>query len=136
MQKNVYDLFDELLLQKNQILLETNGTILMKDVPKPIVKIMDIKTPSSGMSDKMNWDNLKYLDHKDEIKFVISNKKDFQWAINKIKEYYLINRILLFAPSYRKLSPKKLATWILDSGLPIRLNLQLHKLIWKNKRGV
>ncbi len=136
LQKNVYPLFYKLISKNYIILLETNGSIPLQKVPERIIKILDIKTPSSMMSDKMKWENLQYLNEKDEIKFVISDKNDFNWAMEKIRKNSLAKRNILFSPVFKKLKPKVLSRWILSSGLSIRLNLQLHKIIYNDKRRI
>ncbi|HEX38150.1 MAG TPA: radical SAM protein [Candidatus Cloacimonetes bacterium] len=125
-----------LLLEKNyKVLLETNNSISLAEVPMEVIKIVDIKTPSSDMSDKMLWDNFKILNNHDEIKFVIGDRIDFDWALGIIKKYDLKRFQLLFSPVFEKLESAKLAEWILETRLPIRMNVQLHKVLWGNKRG-
>lgn len=118
------------------VLLETNNSISLKDVPKDVIKIVDFKTPSSGMSDRMLWDNIQYFNERDELKFVIADREDFDWAIRVIEKYDLQTYKLLFSPVFQKLDAHILAEWILETKLPIRLNIQLHKLLWGNKRRV
>ncbi|MBL7107744.1 MAG: radical SAM protein [Candidatus Cloacimonetes bacterium] len=136
LQKEIYSLFEKLHSKNYQILLETNGAIFVNKVPKYVKKIMDIKTPTSKMSDKMKWENLNFLTENDEIKFVLSDKNDFDWAIKKIRKYDLQKYKILFSPNKSKLNEKSLAEWILKTKMPIRLQMQLHKIIWKNKKGV
>jgi len=126
----------KLLLKENyDVLLETNNSISLKDVPKEVIKIVDFKTPSSGMSDKTLWDNIQYFQEKDELKFVIADRQDFDWAMEVIRKYDLQKKTILFSPVYNILAKKVLAQWILETKLPIRLNMQLHKLIWEVERG-
>ncbi|MBC8313651.1 MAG: radical SAM protein [Candidatus Cloacimonetes bacterium] len=136
LQKEIYSLFEKLHSKNYQILLETNGAIFVNKIPKYVKKIMDIKTPTSKMSDKMKWENLNFLTENDEIKFVLSDKNDFDWAIKKIRKYDLQKYKILFSPNKSKLNEKSLAEWILKTKMPIRLQMQLHKIIWKNKKGV
>lgn len=127
------------LLDKNyNVLVETNGSVSIKDVDSRAIIIMDIKTPKSGVFDKMNLDNLKYLKDVDEIKFVLTDREDYEWTKNFIYEYELINKCnILLSPVYGVLSPEKLAGWILEDRLSVRLNLQIHKYIYgPDKRGV
>jgi 7-carboxy-7-deazaguanine synthase len=138
LQKDSLVLIKRLLDDNYSVLVETNGSVSIKDVDRRAIIIMDIKTPKSGMFDKMNLDNLKYIKDDDEIKFVLADRKDYEWATNFIHEYDLINKCnILFSPVYGVLSPEKLAKWILDDRLPVRLNLQIHNFIFGNdKRGV
>jgi len=129
-QKNIYALMEELLLKKAIIVLETNGSISLKNTPKDVIKVMDIKTPSSQM-DRFNlYENLKFLNKKDAVKFVIKNRSDFEWAL-RIIEKFKINYYtqIFFSPVYKILSPQILAHWILETKLPIRLQIQLHKTL-------
>ncbi|MCK4339314.1 MAG: 7-carboxy-7-deazaguanine synthase QueE, partial [Candidatus Cloacimonetes bacterium] len=135
-QNDTYLLLDKLLKNKYKVLLETNGSILLDKVPKDVIKIVDIKTPGSEMSDKMNWENINYLNLKDEVKFILTDRIDFDWAVEKIMENNLLKFKVLFSPAIPKLNPKILAEWILKLKLPIRMQLQLHKIIWGDRRGV
>ena len=120
----------ELLSKSCTILLETNGTIDVDRVSNKIVKIMDIKCPGSGMSAKTKWENLKKLDKKDEVKFVLLNETDYNWARDVIKEYNLTGRLSVsMYPVHLKLEPERLAGWILADNLNVRLGIQLHKYI-------
>ncbi|MEA3475149.1 MAG: radical SAM protein [Candidatus Cloacimonadota bacterium] len=133
LQEDTYLLLDKLIKEKYQILLETNGSILLNRVPKEVIKIVDIKTPGSKMSHKMNWENINYLNLKDEIKFVITDKKDFDWAIEKVKDYNLLQYNVLFSPAYNMIEPRILAEWIKEEKIPIRMQLQLHKIIYNDR---
>jgi len=128
-------LMNRLIEDDYSLLLETNNSITLKDVPKQVIKIVDFKTPSSVMSDRMLWDNVKYFNEHDELKFVIADRQDFEWAIHIIEKYNLHRFQLLFSPVFDKLDVTKLADWILETKLSIRLNVQLHKLLWEDKRG-
>ena len=120
-----------------KILLETNGSLDISILDPDVIKIMDIKCPSSGEYHKNRFLNIDNLTQNDEIKFVIGDNKDFLWAISIIEKYHLIGRFkILFSPVTHCLSPQCLAKWILEKRLDIRLQLQLHKIIWGNKRGV
>jgi len=128
-------LMNKLIEKGYTVLLETNNSISLKEVPNEIIKIVDFKTPSSGMSDKMLWDNIQYFHDKDELKFVIADRKDFDWGLAIIDRYDLIKFSILFSPVFKKLESAELAKWILETKMPIRLNVQLHKLLWGDKRG-
>lgn len=136
LQDNVHELMDMLLEKQYTILLETNGSLPLDHLPKQVYKIMDIKTPGSGMSDKMLWDNIALLDSKDEIKFVVKDKKDFTWSIKKIEEFNLEKMNVLFSPAYKQLDVKELASWMLETKKDIRLQIQLQKHIWGEVKGV
>lgn len=121
------------------VALETNGHMDISEVDKRVIKIMDLKCPGSGMEKFNNYKNIEYLGDKDEIKFVILDKNDYNWAKEKIREYDLENKVgtILFSPVWGELEAKYLAEWILKDSLRVRLNLQIHKFIWgENVRGV
>ena len=138
LQEEVYPLMAGLLTQGYQVLLETNGTIDLTAVDPRVVVIMDIKCPGSGQSEKVLWDNLKRLKEKDQVKFVLSHRQDYDWARRVIEKHGLDKKcLLLFSPAYGSLSARDLAQWILSDGLKVRLQLQLHKIIWgAEARGV
>ncbi|MDX8396265.1 MAG: radical SAM protein [Mariprofundaceae bacterium] len=111
--------------------LETSGAYDIEEVPSSVHTILDIKTPSSGESERNRWSNLKCLKNGNEIKFVISDRNDYQWAKEIINQYQIPTSIpLLFSPSWNQLDPQKLVQWILEDKLPVRLQLQQHKYIW------
>ena len=123
-------LIEKLLEKKYLVSIETNGSISIKNLPKKVLKIMDIKTPSSNMHHFNYYENVKFLTKNDAIKFVIANKKDFEWSVKKCEELKLFSICeVFFSPVWKRLSGKTLAKWILSHKLPIRLNLQLHKLL-------
>lgn len=128
------------LLKKNhfKVYIETNGSLNIDVLPKGIVRIVDIKCPDSGMEQEMDWQNIKRLKNKDEVKFIISSKRDYEWAKRVTIKYKIIDRAtVLFGLAHRALKPRTLAGWILKDGLDVRLQLQLHKIIWPDKaRGV
>jgi 7-carboxy-7-deazaguanine synthase len=134
LQEGVYPLFEELLAASRLVLLETNGCLSLEKVPSQIVKIVDLKCPGSGMHEKMNFDNLSFIDSKDEIKFVISSRDDYNWAKNIIESYDRASSpTLTFSPVTSQLPPAKLAEWLLDDRLPVRLRLQLHTILWPDR---
>ncbi len=139
MQPGIND-FCRLLLEKSYtVLLETNGSLPIENVPAEVVKIIDCKTPSSGESEKMCWENFRLLASHDEIKFVIADEADYRYSLEIINKYDLAAgfRNLLFSPVSGKLLPEKLAAWMVRDAVPARLQLQLHKIIWnENLRGV
>jgi 7-carboxy-7-deazaguanine synthase len=138
MQAETPALLDALAATGRTVLLETNGTLRLPETRNYHV-IMDIKCPSSGASEEFCRNNPGLLQAGDEVKFVIADRKDFDWALNEIQRYALASReiALLAAPVHGELAPTELASWILASNLPLRLQLQLHKIIWpESLRGV
>lgn len=138
LQKEVYELMDRLLDMDYKVSLETNGSINLSSVDKRVVKIIDIKCPSSGESDRMDFENINYLTKSDEIKFVINDRDDYNWAKKIIDRYNVIKRCnILISPVFGEIEPRELAEWILEDNLNVRLQIQLHKLIWHPEmRGV
>ena len=138
MQDNVYTLMRRLIENGYKVMLETGGSISLERVPKDVIKIMDLKCPGSGEQEKNNLDNLKLLAPHDEVKFVILDKKDFEWSRDIIKKYKINETAqILLSPVFDKLELKEIVKWILEDRLPVRLQTQLHKIIWdKNTIGV
>jgi len=111
--------------------LETSGAQDLSKIDIRVIKVMDIKTPGSGEDQKNNWTNLEYLTSQDELKFVLCDEEDYQWAVNTIRNYHLDKTCpILFSPVYNKLDPALLATWVLRDRLGVRMQIQLHKLLW------
>lgn len=138
LQKEVYPLMDALLGQGYEVLLETGGSLSIKDVPDPVIRIMDLKCPGSGEVQNNLLDNIQYLTPKDEVKFVILDRADYEWSRDMLRRYSLDRKAhVLFSPVYDKLDLKDLTQWILEDNLPVRLQTQLHKVIWdKDTIGV
>ncbi|MEA2083708.1 MAG: radical SAM protein [Thermodesulfobacteriota bacterium] len=147
LQENVYPLMDRLLAAERTVLLETNGSMNLERVPDDVIKIVDIKCPDSGMHEKMYPAELNHISEKDEIKFVISSRPDYEWAATFIKtglsadperyEEWTENGRILFSPAGGILEPDRLAKWILADNLKVRLQIQLHKMLWPEEtRGV
>jgi 7-carboxy-7-deazaguanine synthase len=137
-QDRVFDLLDLLVEKGLTVLLETGGHIPCQRVNPAIHKIIDMKCPGSKMEGRNHLDNLNQLGKKDEIKFVIKDRVDFDWSSALMSEYDLSERTqVLFSPVHQELDPQKLVSWILDAGLQVRFQLQLHKIIWGvDARGV
>jgi len=135
LQKDIIDVVERFLEYKYDILIETNGSINIGKVTKikKIIISMDIKCPSSKMHKKMDLENIKLLSKKDQLKFVIQNKKDYGYAKKIIKKYKLDTNIF-FQPAW-KTDPKDLSEWILKDGLSVTLGLQIHKIIWGEEKG-
>ena len=135
-QKNIYTLLDELLKNSYNVSIETSGLIGIDNIPKEIEIVMDVKTPSSKENDKNILKNLKIIDNKDVIKFVIGSKEDYEWSKNILAENNLQSHPnIYFSPVHEKLKPSKIASWILEDSLNVTLQLQIHKYIWGNERG-
>ena len=116
--------------------LETSGALDLSAVDPRVVKVVDIKTPASGEADANLWENLEHLGDRDQIKLVICDREDYLWAVEQIGEHRLDRfGTLLFSPAAGSLSPQELAEWILRDRLPVRLQVQLHKLLWGDERG-
>ncbi len=136
LQDNLNNLIDKLIDLNYEILIETNGSINIEKISQidRILISLDIKCPSSKMHEKMNFENIKKLKKKDQIKFVIKDKKDYEYS-KKIIEKYQPKCQIFFQPVWKS-KPDKLAKWILEDGLNVTLGLQIHKIIWRDKKGV
>jgi 7-carboxy-7-deazaguanine synthase len=136
LQDDVPALARELLNRKHHVLIETGGASDISVLPSEVIKIMDVKCPDSGMTDKMDWNNLDRLNPKDEIKFVINSRRDYDWAKDVLNKRKIQDKnLVLFSPVYRRLAPEQLAEWILEDRLPVRFQIQLHKVLWGESPG-
>jgi len=131
LQRSSITLMEELVLNGYKVLLETSGILSIANVPEEVTIIMDLKCPSSGVSERNRYENIKLLKGDDEIKFVIADRVDYEWAKEKVKEIRDVgcSSKILFSPVKGKMEIKQLAKWILDDNLAVRLQLQLHKYI-------
>jgi 7-carboxy-7-deazaguanine synthase len=139
LQKSVHELFRNLLERNYTVLLETGGQMPLSSVDPRVHKIMDFKCPSSGMESYNNFENIHCLTGNDELKFVIGDRRDFNWACDVVRKYELSSRVgsVLFSPVFKKLAYPELSNWILNCGFPARLQIQLHKIVWPDiQRGV
>jgi 7-carboxy-7-deazaguanine synthase len=139
LQRDVYPLMDRLLASGLTVLVETGGHLSIQQVPLQVIRIVDVKCPGSGESDRNHWDNLGLLTPHDEVKFVILDRADYEFARDVVARYGVAGRCaaVLFSPVHGVLAPKELAAWILEDRLPVRLQLQAHKYIWGAEvRGV
>jgi 7-carboxy-7-deazaguanine synthase len=132
LQEETPPLLKTLLDKDYTILVETNGSICIGCLDKRLTIIMDMKTPKSGMSERMNFKNLELLKSNDEIKFVLMDESDYIWARDIINKHQSSTKTknILMSPAYGVLSPKLLASWILRDNLNVRIQLQIHKYIW------
>ena len=134
-QDECIDLLNELTNQNYEVLLETGGSLSISDVPIEIVRIVDFKCPSSGMEKKNLWSIVNDLQPHDEVKFVIGDREDFDWAKEMLNKYSLNEKCsILFSPTFGKIDPSLIVEWILEGDIPVRMQLQMHKLIWGSER--
>jgi 7-carboxy-7-deazaguanine synthase len=139
LQKDAVPLMARLLDAGHEVLLETGGHLSVAEVPAPVVRIVDVKCPGSGEASKMHWPNLDLLQRHDEVKFVIRDRADYEYARDVVARHGLTARVaaVLFSPVHGVQDPQALAAWILEDRLAVRLQLQLHKFIWSPEtRGV
>ena len=136
-QPNCLPLLSLLCDQGYEVSLETSGAMPVADVDPRVVKVLDLKTPASGEAGRNDYDNIAHLTPNDQLKFVICDRNDYEWARFKLDELALVPRVsdVLFSPSHEQLAPRELAEWILADRLPVRLQLQLHKLLWDDAPG-
>jgi len=120
-----------------EVSLETGGAMSVAEVDPRVVKVLDLKTPASGEVARNDYDNIAHLTRNDQVKFVICDRADYEWARFKLDEFALARRVsdVLFSPSHEELAARDLAEWILEDRLPVRLQLQLHKLLWNDEPG-
>ncbi|MBX6311648.1 MAG: radical SAM protein [Isosphaeraceae bacterium] len=138
LQPEVLPLMTRLADAGRTVLLETSGSLDISPVDPRVRIILDLKTPGSGEVEANLWSNLDRLKPTDEVKFVICDRDDFRWAVAQVEAYRLAERCpVLISPVYGRVDPTDLAAWILETGLPLRLQIQLHKLLWgPDTRGV
>jgi 7-carboxy-7-deazaguanine synthase len=139
LQKEVYPLMERLLDEGRTVMIETGGHLSADEVPAGVVRVIDVKCPGSGESAKVHWPNLERLRSSDELKFVIKDRTDYEFARDVVSKHDLLTRCaaVLFSPVHGVLEAKQLAEWILADRLPVRLQLQAHKYIWSPEtRGV
>ena len=139
LQRDVYPLMESLLGRGHEVLIETGGHLSVAQVPPAVVRIVDVKCPGSGQAERNHWANLDLLRAHDEVKFVIRDRTDYDYARDVVSRHDLTARVaaVLFSPVHGVLPAAELAAWILADKLPVRLQLQSHKYIWgANVRGV
>lgn len=135
-QKGCLILLSSLCDRGYRVSLETSGALNVQAVDPRVVKVMDLKTPASGETRRNRWENLNYLRPHDELKFIICNRQDYEWARTKVSELKLGERwTIFFSASYGELSSQQLADWILADRLNVRLQIQLHKYLWGDQPG-
>lgn len=136
-QANCLPLMRELCDQGYQVSLETSGALSIADVDPRVVVVLDLKTPASGEVGKNDYDNIPLLKRADQVKFVICSRDDYQWARMQVDLHQLLERVddVLFSPCHGEVEPRQLAQWILEDGVPVRMQMQLHKLLWQDQPG-
>ncbi|KAA3654027.1 MAG: 7-carboxy-7-deazaguanine synthase QueE [Proteobacteria bacterium] len=135
-QKGCHALLTALCDAGYDVSLETSGALDIAAVDPRVSRIMDLKAPGSGEADKNRWDNLAHLNRRDELKIVIANASDYAWACAQVREHALAARCpVLFSPVAGELAPADLAEWIVRDRLPVRFQMQLHKVLWADARG-
>jgi 7-carboxy-7-deazaguanine synthase len=135
-QKGCLDLLVVLCDAGFDVSLETSGALDVAAVDTRVARIVDVKTPGSGEVDRNLWANLELLSPRDEVKFVLTGEADYLWARAVLREHGIAARCpVLFSPAWSMLEPTQLAEWILRDGLPVRMQVQLHKLLWREARG-
>ena len=119
-----------------EVSLETSGALDISRIDHRVIKVMDLKTPGSGEAARNRYANLEYLLPQDQVKFVLCDRQDYEWAVALLKQHALADKCeVLFSPVQDQLEPRELADWILEDQLPVRFQLQLHKLLWGNEPG-
>ena len=138
LQKETPLLAEKLLAMGKEVLIETNGSVDFSILPEGCCRIVDCKLPASGMAQYNCYEAYKHLTSRDEVKFVVSDRQDFDFALDVIKKYRLIEKTphLLFSPVWGRVSPENLAEWVVSSQLPLRMQIQMHKVIWGDRKGV
>lgn len=136
-QPNCLPLLTRLCDAGYEVSLETSGAMPVGEVDSRVVKVLDLKTPASGEVGRNDYGNIEHLLPHDQVKFVICDRADYEWARFKLDEYQLAEKVsdVLFSPSHEQLQGRELAEWILADNLPVRLQLQLHKLLWNDAPG-
>jgi 7-carboxy-7-deazaguanine synthase len=139
LQPDVYPLMEQLLAHGHTVLLETGGHRSIEAVPEGVIRIVDVKCPGSGEAGKNHWQNIDLLRPSDEVKFVVKDRGDYEYARDVVRQHDLAKRTAAvhFSPVHGVMDPSRLAFWILEDRLPVRLQLQVHKFIWgPDVRGV
>jgi 7-carboxy-7-deazaguanine synthase len=135
-QKGCQALLQRLCDAGYEVSLETSGALDISQVDTRVIRVMDLKTPGSGEEARNRWENIDCLASQDQVKFVICDRKDYDWAKTIVAKYQLAIRCeVLFSPAFDQQDPRELAEWILEDNLPVRFQLQLHKLLWGEEKG-
>lgn len=137
-QPNCFPLMKALCDAGYAVSLETSGAMPVDKVDERVSRVVDLKTPASGEQHRNRMENMQVLTRQDQVKFVICDRGDYDWARFTLDQYRIPERVgeVLFSPSYEQLQPRQLAEWILEDGLPVRMQMQMHKLLWGDIPGV
>ena len=133
-QSNCLHLLDTLIEKGYKVSMETSGSINISKVNKNVSIVMDLKTPSSTEQHQNRYENIPLLENKDQLKFVIASRSDFEWCCGILEDHEILSDVL-FSPVYESLRPAELADWILEKQLNVRLQVQLHKILWGDEKG-
>lgn len=138
LQHDVYELMQALVSERFSVLLETGGSLPIDRVPVGVRRIVNVKCPGSGEVERNHWENLDQLRDGDELKFVLASRDDYEWAARQVRDRTLDRRSpVLFSPVHGTLDPGEMARWVLEDRLPVRVQLQLHKMLWPGvEKGV
>ena len=136
-QPECLELLKSLCDREYRVSLETSGAMPVGEVDPRVCIVMDLKTPGSRESHRNLYENLNHLRSTDQVKFVICNREDYEWSAEQVRQHALAEKIgdILFSPSHEEMDPAQLAQWILDDRLPVRMQIQLHKLLWNSEPG-
>lgn len=135
-QQGCLRLLERLCDQGHRVSLETSGAIDIRPVDERVVRVLDLKTPGSGESARNRWDNVDELRASDQVKFVLCDRADYEWACARVREYGLDGRCeVLFSPVWESLKARDLADWVVADRMPVRVQLQLHKILWGDEPG-
>ncbi|MBL1319978.1 MAG: 7-carboxy-7-deazaguanine synthase QueE [Methylophaga sp.] len=135
-QQSCHELLSALCDLDYEVSLETSGAMDLSSVDPRVVTVMDLKTPASGEESKNKYNNIQHLKANDQLKFVICDRNDYDWACQKLTEYDLPTRCeILFSPIHGELKPADLADWIIEDNLPVRMQIQIHKYLWGDEQG-
>ncbi len=138
LQDDVYELMETLVDEGFSVLLETGGSLPIERVPVGVRRIVDVKCPGSGEVERNHWDNVDQLRDGDELKFVLADREDYEWAVHQVRDRTLDRHApVLFSPVHETLDPGEMARWVLEDQLPVRVQLQMHKALWPGvEKGV
>ncbi|MFC6477083.1 7-carboxy-7-deazaguanine synthase QueE [Pseudomonas asuensis] len=136
-QPNCLPLLEQLCDAGYEVSLETSGALDVAPVDRRVIKVVDLKTPGSAEVSRNLYENMDHLTSSDQVKFVICSREDYDWAVSKLIQYRLDERVdeVLFSPSHQQVTPRQLAEWIVQDNLPVRFQLQLHKILWNDEPG-
>lgn len=122
--------------RRHVVSLETSGALSIAGIDSRVSRVVDVKSPGSGEMDRNHWSNLDLLTERDQLKFVLCDRRDYEWAMGQVTERALASRCMVwFSPVHGRLDPRRLAEWLLEDGLPVRMQIQLHKLLWGEAPG-